>query len=186
MPTSNTLKIPKILATKEQFAKIIGISTRQVEKLQAQKGMFQARETEDRRKKYVLDKCVPEYIDYKLDSEARDANALDKEKQQTEHERIKKEISRLKLRKLRRELHEARDVEEYLTDMLTSFKGSLLAIPQKVAPLVVNEDDPNQIVSVLEKEIFAALECLSEYDPMKIDKEHVYSMDDIEDDEDEE
>ena len=111
--------------------------------------------------------------------------SLVKEKEQAEHEQIKKKISILKLRKLRRELHEADDVEEFLTDMLVNFKNRLLSVPQKVAPLVVGEDDVNVILDLLEREIFQSLDELSEYDPIKIDKDSVSSILEEDDEEDE-
>ena len=71
-----------------------------------------------------------------------------------------------------------------MTNMLMSFKSRLLSIPQKVAPLIVGEDDINRISEVLEKEIFETLEELSEYDPEKIDKNSIGIFEDEEDEED--
>ena len=77
-------------------------------------------------------------------------------------------------------------MENFLTDMLVNFKSRLLSVPQKVAPLIVSEDDINVILDILEKEIFQALEELSEYDPMKIDKESTSQIfEEIDEDEDE-
>lgn len=136
-------------------------------------------------KNYCLEKCVPEYINYKLEAEAQQGTTFIKEKEQAEHEQIKKKISILKLRRLKRELHEADDVEEFLTDMLMNFKNRLLSIPQKVAPLVISEEDINVVIGVLEKEIFEALDELSEYDPLKIDKESSAVVNALEEDDEE-
>ena len=62
-------------------------------------------------------------------------------------------------------------MEEFITDMLMNFKNRLVSVPQKVAPLVIGENDVNNIIGILEKEVFEALDELSEYDPLKIDKE---------------
>ncbi len=75
-------------------------------------------------------------------------------------------------------------MEEFLTGMLVDFKDKLLSVPQKVAPLIVAEDDVNIILDILEKEIFESMERLSEYDPLKIDKDAISSI--MEDDEEEE
>ncbi len=75
------------------------------------------------------------------------------------------------MRKLKKELHEASDVEEFLTNMLINFKNHILAVPQKIAPIVISENDINKIIDIIEKEMFAALDELAEYDPMQIDKE---------------
>lgn len=155
----------------KELAAILGITDRRVRQLKNEFGLFsKGLSSEKKQKNYVLEKCVPEYINYKLEAEVQQTG-YNKEKEQAEHEQIKKKISILKLRKLKRELHEADDVEEFLTDMLVNFKNRLLSVPQKVAPLIVSEDDVNVILDILEREIFQTLEELSEYDPLKIDKD---------------
>ena len=64
-------------------------------------------------------------------------------------------------------------------------RHSLLSIPQKVAPLVMSEDDINAVIGTLEKEIFEALDELSEYDPLKIDKESSAVINALEEDDEE-
>lgn len=174
----------------KELAAILGISDRRVRQLKNEFGLFERNISEGKKNKnYRLEKCIPEYINYKMEAETHGGTNYNKEKEQAEHEQIKKKISILKLRKLRRELHEAEDVEEFLTEMLMGFKNRLLSIPQKVAPLVVSEDDVNAVLDIIEKEIFEALDELSEYDPMKIDKENGAStlaeLDNEEDEEDE-
>ena len=171
----------------KELAAILGISDRRVRQLKNEYGLFSAPEdAENKKKSYLLEKCVPEYINYRLDAEVKQGTNAIKEKEQAEHEQIKKKISILKLRRLGRELHEADDVEEFLTDMLINFKSCLLALPQKVAPMIVSEDDVNVIIKTIEREVFEALDQLSEYDPLKIDKERESSFLDEEEDEDEE
>lgn len=170
----------------KELAAILGITDRRIRQLKNEFGLFERNTSEGKKNKnYCLEKSVPEYINYKLEAEAQQGTTYNKEKEQAEHEQIKKKISILKLRKLRRELHEADDVEEFLTEMLMNFKNRLLSIPQKVAPLVVSEDDVNVVLDIMEKEIFEALDELSEYDPMKIDKESTASILEDEDEKDE-
>ncbi|MCM1245927.1 MAG: DNA-packaging protein [Roseburia sp.] len=171
----------------KELAAVLGISDRRVRQLKAQYGLFTNGVTgEKSRKRYILERCVPEYINYKIEEEMKEGTIVSKEKEQAEHERIKKKISILKLRKLKKELHEAKDVEEFLTEMLVDFKDKLLSVPQKVAPLIVAEDDVNVILDILEKEIFEAMERLSEYDPTKIDKDTISSIIDEYEEEEEE
>ena len=169
----------------KELAAILGITDRRVRQLKNEFGLFsKGLSSEKKQKNYVLEKCVPEYINYKLEAEVQQGTGYNKEKEQAEHEQIKKKISILKLRKLKRELH----VEEFLTDMLVNFKNRLLSVPQKVAPLIVSEDDVNVILDILEREIFQTLEELSEYDPLKIDKDttsQILEEMDEEEDEDE-
>ena len=169
----------------KELSKIIGVTDRRVRQLRDEYGLFENGRTDGKKKNYILEICVPEYINYRLEAEVKQGTTVVKEKEQAEHERIKKQISTLKLRKLKHELHEAKDVEEFLTNMLMDLKVRMLAIPQKVAPLVISEDDTNKIVDILEKEVFGALEELSEYDQMKVDKERETALFEEEDDEDE-
>lgn len=170
----------------KELAAILGITDRRVRQLREEFGLFEKSLTQGKKtKNYCLEKCVPEYINYKLEAEAQQGTTFVKEKEQAEHEQIKKKISILKLRRLKRELHEADDVEEFLTDMLIKFKNRLLSIPQKVAPLVMSEDDINAVIGTLEKEIFEALDELSEYDPLKIDKESSDVINALEEDDEE-
>ena len=96
-------------------------------------------------------------------------------------------ISKLKLRKLKRELHEASDVEAFLTDMLLCFKTRLLSVPSKLAMKVAGENDINQVIMIIKEELLSTLEELSEYNPAEIDSQSEGIADeDEEDDEDEE
>lgn len=156
----------------KELAAILHLSERRVRQLRDEQGILTPEPGTGGRtkaKKYRLEKCVPEYIDFKIAGAAEGGNTIVREKEQAEHERIKKKISEVKLRRLRQELLEAKDVEEFLTEMLVAFRSRLVSIPQKLAPLVVAEPDVNRIRELLEGEVFQAIEELSGYDPLKID-----------------
>ena len=172
--------------TQKMLAECLGITPRQVRNLK-QDGLFQLPAGE---KKYKLEKCIQEYIQYKVSDETGRHRGLDKEKVSAEHEQVKKEISALKLRKLRRELHESADVESYLMDMLLSFRSRLEALPQKAAMQIMGLTDLNEMIAVLRKIVAEALNELAEYDPDKIDgqQQGTYEQDieDLEDGEEDE
>ncbi len=164
----------------KQLANILGITDRRVRQLR-EEGFFSFAEGG---KKYNLEKCVQEYIEYKIKTETNRGTSIDVEKEKAEHEQIKKNISKLKLRKLKKELHEASDVELFLSEMLVNFRNRLLSIPNKVAVQVLGEQDINRIISLLNKEMIETLEELSEYDPDKVNQEKdIYEYDDEGDDE---
>ena len=151
----------------KQLSEALGISARQIRNLREQ-GMF---EFIPNTKKYNLPACIKEYLDFKLKAETGRGTSIDKEKEQAEHERLKKEITKLKLRKLRNEVHEAVNVEEFLNNMLMNFRGRLLSIPAKIAPQILNESDINVIINHLTTEMLETLDELSEYDPDAINKD---------------
>jgi phage terminase Nu1 subunit (DNA packaging protein) len=156
----------------KELAAILHLSERRVRQIRDEQGILTpvpGTGGSTKAKKYRLEQCVPEYIDFKIAGAAESGNTIVREKEQAEHERIKKKISEVKLRRLRQELLEAKDVEQFLTEMLVAFRARLVVIPQKLAPLVIAESDVNKIRDLLEGEIFEAIEELSEYDPLKID-----------------
>lgn len=147
------------------LAECLGITSRQARNLKAE-GILEPLPSG---KKYCLEKCVREYIDFKVKSETGRRTSITKEEVQAEHEKIKKQISIMKLRKLRRETHEAADVELFLRDMLLSFKNQLMELPVKLAVQLVGQNDINEVAEVITQEIKTALKTLQEYDPEKLD-----------------
>jgi len=175
--------------TLKELSAILGIGERQIGRLRAEQGILQPVAVgggRGNKKLYRLEQCVPEYINFKIAGVTENGGGLVREREQAEHERIKKKISEIKLRRLKREMHEAKDVEVFLTDMLVAFRARLIIIPQKLAPLVIAETDVNHVRDMLESEIFEAIEELAEYDPLKIDKADSFSDDSDEDDDEEE
>lgn len=165
-----------MVVNQKELAQCLGISTRQVRNLK-QEGLFV---NPGNGKGYVLENCVQEFITYKVNAEMGRSAMIDKEKVQAEHEEVKKQISVLKLRKLRRELHEAADVEAFLSDMLIQFKNRLMSLPAKMAMQVAGETDVNRIIQTLTKGVSEALEELSGYDPDEIDGQKAGTYDELE------
>lgn len=164
------------------LSQVLGISTRRVRQLR-EEGLFPLVSDS---KKYSLEKCVQEYIEYKINAETASGTSVNREKEQAEHERIKKNISALKLRKLKKEVHEAVDVEMYWNEMLINFRNKLLALPSKIAPQIVGENDINVILGYLTKEMRETLEELAEYDPDAFGKNDSVGIDSTDDEEDDE
>ncbi len=151
----------------KQLSQYLGISTRRIRDLRAE-GLFQ--KVNDRVAGYDLARCIQEYIEYKVKAEAGRRTYASKEEVQIKHEEVKREISILKLRRMRRELHEASDVEEFLSDMLIRFRNRMLAVSPRVAMKVAGETDISRLTEMIQKEMLDTLEELSEYDPDEIDR----------------
>ncbi len=162
------------------LAEALNISAREIRNLK-QRGMFPFIPGT---KKYDLAGCVSEYIEFKIKAETGRGASIDREREQAEHERLKKEVTKIKLRKLRGEVHEAADVEAFLNNTFSGFRSCLLAVPAKIAPLILNKCDINEIMELLTREMSAVLDALSQYDPDKINKNGDIDFDSEEDDED--
>ena len=176
-----------MVVNQKQLAQCLGISTRRIRQLKEEE-LFKLNQNG---KGYNLEQCIQEYIEYKVNAEVGRGASISKETIQAQHEEVKKQISLLKLRKLRRELHEAEDVEAFLSDMLVHFRNRLLSVPSKLAMEVAGEDDINVIISVIRTELTSVLEELSEYDPDEIDgikSDEIDAIfgDDVEDEEEDE
>ncbi|GAQ24231.1 hypothetical protein [Tepidanaerobacter syntrophicus] len=81
------------------------------------------------------------------------------------HERAKREKAELELAHLKGELHHSADVEKVMNDMLGAFRSKLLALPAKLAPMLIAQNTVATIQDMLQNEIYEALKELSNYDP---------------------
>ena len=166
----------------KELAQCLGISSRQVRNL-SKEGLFN---TLQNGRGYNLEKCIQEYINFKINAEMGRRTSVTKEEVQAEHEEVKKQISLLRLRALRRELHTATNVEAFLSDMLIHFRNRILSLPEKMSMELSGMDDVNQMTQVLRKNLSDALEELSEYNPDEIDGLGRTDLDNIEESEEEE
>ena len=164
-----------VLVNQTELAECLGVTPRRVRDM-IQEGFFQFKDG----RKYNLAPCIKEYIAYKL-KPANSDGEVDLDKEKAEHERAKKEISQLKLRKMKGEVHEAVYVELYWNEMLLNFANKLETIPSKIAVQVVGETDVQRIIKLLDDSIEEALNELSKYDPTKIES----STDDYSEDDEE-
>ena len=167
-----------MVVNQQELARCLGLTARQVRNLRKDYGMFPNDDT----KKYALEECIQEYIRFKIEEETGRRSNLSKEKVSAEHEEVKKQISLLKLKKLKAELHLAKDVERYLTGLRLAFKAKREGLPTKMAMQVAGMTAVNEIINTLSKSVREALNELSEYDPQEIDGK-VSIVEDIEEEE---
>lgn len=172
-----------MVVNQKQLAEILGITARRVRDLK-QLGFF---ECVKNGKGYDLSKCVQEYLEYKIKAEVGRGTSVDKEKEQAEHERIKKKITQLKLRRMRGELLETADVEAFLGDMLSNFRNKLMESPYKVAIKLVGQEDVGKIIKILEGQLNEVLDQLSDFDLADLsENDELFSEEEEEGEEEEE
>jgi len=155
---------PQLIET-TQLAKLIDVTPAWVRKLTADGVLSRARDADGKEmvgRYYIL--AVRDYCRYlraaaRLDdaSEAR-GRALRNEKLAAESE-----MMHLNLAERKGELHDARDVEFIMNNMLTYFKQRVLSIPARVARLCVGKPF-REIFDLLMIEIELCLRELSGYD----------------------
>ena len=161
----------KFAVSAEELAEFIDISERRVYQLVDAEIIDRVEEG-----KYDLKECAKKYYEFKFGSGSRDLNEV-----RAEHEEIKKRISEIKLAKQQNKVHDAADVEFAMTNMLTTFRNRILAIPSKLAPQITGIKNTNKISNLLNTELREVLEELSEYNPaLFVDDEDLYEGDVVE------
>ena len=150
----------------KELAECLGVEPRTIRDLTKKCGIFERNESG----KYELSTCIKEYIEYKLDLDSSRAKGLNLEALKARHEEIKIQMSLEKLREYKAETHRSEDVEEFLTNMLVSFKNKLSTLPSKLAMEIMGETDTNVAIKKVEEEIDIAVNELSGYDPNKISR----------------
>jgi phage terminase Nu1 subunit (DNA packaging protein) len=93
-----------------------------------------------------------------------DEDLIDLENEKAQHERLKKQITEIKLQLIKGQVHKAEDVEAVMTDMFTKFKSKMTALPSKLAKKLEGKSR-TQIQEILKKEIDSALVELASYNP---------------------
>ena len=106
---------------------------------------------------------------------------IDLEEEKAIHERVKRQISELKLQTMRGELHKSEDVERVMTDMLVSVKTKLLSMPSKLAPVLVSRNDIDTVKKTINYEVLEILNELKDYNPKEFYSDDYVEKEDVED-----
>lgn len=166
------VKVDELEVGTAELAVIIGKSDRWIRKITAEGILKQVS-----RGKYNLANAVQSYIEHAEGGKEQDnkPRLID---HKTEHERIKSEMAALELAEMQGKLHKAEDVEAVMNDMLSAFRQRSRAIPTRLAPDLVGEDNIQVIKGKLSDAIDEALFELSNYDPEKFNDEARNDVDD--------
>ena len=150
------------LVSSLKLAEIFGVTDRYIRKL-AKENIVKKSGT---RGKYMLAESVKGFIEFLRESSSANIDLKDA-KLKKETEKITKdiELKSLKISELKNELHSAEIVKKVMTTMLTNLKGKLLAVPNKIAPLVVACDNLGDIQDIVLSSIEDVLLELSDYNP---------------------
>lgn len=153
-------KKTEIRGNTAELAKLLNITQRLVNMLAEEKVITRHPEGD-----FVLPEAIVEFYSFKFQSD----EAIDFMAEKALHEKAKRELAELELKRRRNEVHDAADVEMVMTDMLTKLRTQLLGLPAKLAPQLANRDK-DYINQELTDEIHARLTELSEYNPEIFDR----------------
>lgn len=150
------------LVSSPELAELFGVTDRYIRML-AKDEIVKKSGT---RGKYLLAESIKGFIAFLRESSSVDVD-LKEVKLKKETEKIAKdiELKAIKISELKNELHSADIVKKVMTVMLTNLKGKLLAVPNKIAPLVVGCDNLGDIQDIVLSSIEDVLLELSDYTP---------------------
>lgn len=137
------------------LASLLMVTTRRIQQL-VQQGHIQ----KAKHGSYLLEPAVQGYLQF-IQGKTQAPEDYHAEKARlVKHQADKAEIE---VKTLSGELVRAADVEAEWTDMLSAMKSRLMAIPSKAAPIVAAEDNPAQVIDIIEDLVREALQELSDY-----------------------
>lgn len=156
-----------IVVTSKQLGTLLGVGDSMVRRL-AEQGIAIRQSTG----KYLLFESTKNYIALLKAQNAgkgiatsqTDGEIYDLDMERAQHERLKKQITEIKLLLIKGQVHKAEDVAAVMTDIFAKIKSKLSAMPSKLARKLEGKKR-TQIQAILTEEINNALLELSSYDP---------------------
>lgn len=163
----DTNEFEELLVSSKVLETLYGVKDRTIRDL-ADKGILKR----DSHGKYLFWKSTQSYItalrianaskaDTKLDD---DNGILDLDEEKAKHERLKRQITAIKLQLIQGQVHKAEDVEAVMTDMFARFKSKVTALPAKLAKRLEGKTRV-EIQNILKADIASVLVELASYNP---------------------
>lgn len=180
--TAKVDSIDNLTVSASVLAELLGVTDRRVRQL-AEEGIF----TRVSKGRYNLPESIKTYINMlKMEQDIVNAgtgDGLDLETERAIKIRVERKQAEIKLALMKGEVHKAADVEQIMTDMLTSFRTKLLNIPAKLAPILVARNEVGHIKDLINNEIIEVLNELKDYNPSDFYAEEYidYDEDEVED-----
>ena len=149
-----------VVVSTAEISEILGLSDRRIRQLEKEDALVKIS-----RGKYDLKASVQRYIEYIKEQAQKTEEELDLTKEKTLLTRANRQKVELELQIMRGELHRSEDVRRVMNNMLAAFRARVLAIPSKTAPRLLAQTDLAVVQDIIKKEVYEALQELSEYDP---------------------
>ena len=153
-----TENIKQLTVSQTNLAKALGLTTGRVNQL-IDEGVV-IRDESDKSGGVMLFDSLRNYYG----SKATNAEGLDYWEEKAKHEKVKRETSELKLKKLDGSVYSAKIVELVIIEQNSMLRTNLLGLPVKLAPQIEGKNK-DEIYELMTKEIEELLNNLSKYKP---------------------
>lgn len=151
-----------ITVSQANLARAIGVTSGRVSQL-IQEGVV-IRDDADARGGVFLVQSVRNYTSLKKGAGKGDEDDPDLMSEKAKHEKVKRELSELRLAQTEASVYDARTVERVMIEMLSNLRAQLLGLPAKLAPILEGKVK-DAIYEKLTAEIEEKLSELSSYEP---------------------
>lgn len=165
----------KITVSQTNLGKALGLTSGRVAQLIKEGVVF--KDENDKSGGVLLVKSVQSYTTFKGNGDTDDE--LDYMAEKARHEKVKRELSELRLAKEEARAYDARTVELVMTEMVSNLRTQLLGLPSKLAP-ILHKANRDRIYAVMTQEIEEKLAELSEYRPEMFASEEVVESEEAE------
>jgi hypothetical protein len=167
-----------VLTTSDGLAGCFGLTRPRIIQL-ANEGVLDR----DKSSKYIVQDNIRRYVDYiKNGGKATESTEEFQGyywEEKAIHEKAKRELTEIELAKIRGKMHDAKDVELVMTEMLTNLRTQLLGLPSQLAQQLAGKTQ-EEIFTVLTREVENKLNEIKDYSPALFESERV--EDDAEED----
>lgn len=172
--------VNSVVVSSTVLADMFGLTTRRIRML-ADEGIIH----KTSRGRYNLQENIKSYIVYLKTNQDLKEKIIDDDKLDPDEERAlltrrQREKLELELAAMKGKMHFSNDVERVMNDMLANFRAKIIAMPTKVAPILVAKNDISEIQEILQREFFESLTELSCYDPALFYNEKYIELDEEE------
>jgi phage terminase Nu1 subunit (DNA packaging protein) len=149
-----------ISLTKKELATVAGYTYRRLHEidlgLPADKKLF----VDSGNGKYDLPTFVQRWVKFNIDRENEDDNKLAEAK--TRHEIVKTKKTELEVARLEGKMIDVQDVRKLWSDIAITVVQNALALPQKLAPILVMQENEEVIAGIIDDEIRVMLEGIAD------------------------
>ncbi len=136
-----------------ELSRLLGITQRRVQQLTETKVITRQPEGD-----FLLPEAIAEFYGFKYKTD----ESVDYMAEKALHEKAKRELAEMEVRKRQRELFEANTIKSVMTDMLVNFRTQFLGLPDKMSPQLANRSAA-EINALLNQEITAELLEVKDY-----------------------
>lgn len=148
------------LISAKDLARLLGVTESWVHKL-TKRGYIEKTDTG----RFSLGASVGGYIQYIKSGESSNLSPQDMMKEKFRLTKAQADKAEMEVQELERELVRVEEVRKACGDMVATFRAKALGLPSKVAPKVLGMSSISEIQACVKREMYEALQELSEYEP---------------------